>query len=439
MKVLKFGGTSVGTPERMKHIAQLLTQIKDKAIIVLSAVSGTTNSLVEIIELYRTSSSDRAIEKSQNLRKTYYPFLSSLLVEEGIRNRAKQVIDSHFDEIDRLIGQPYFVQTEKVIVVQGELISTSLFQLLLEEKGIKSRLIPATDFMTLNGNHEPNLPVTRLKLENVLSRHSDVNLLVTQGFICRNITGGIDNLDRGGSDYSATLIGAATDADEVQIWTDIDGMHNNDPRVVEKTKPIRNLSFEEASELAYFGAKILHPHCIIPAHQNNIPVRIKNTMKPTAFGTLITSEQTDEAVKAIAAKDGLTAIKIKSSRMIMAYGFLRRVFEVFEKYETAIDMITTSEVAVSLSIDNQRNLTSIVEELKTFGKVEVDQDQTIICIVGDLVAENKGVGREIFKALEDIPVRMISYGGSRNNISLLVETKYKKGALQCLNNYLFRI
>ncbi len=437
MIVLKFGGTSVGTPDRMKHIAGLIQDLPEQAIIVLSAVSGTTNSLVEIINEIKRGDIKSASDKSSALRKSYYPFVQELLSDSEKVEFALRLINNHFDEIDRLITVPFSEQTEKVTIVQGELMSTGLFQLLLEELNIKSVLVSASENIFLNDNHEPDYDTTRTKLEATLEEHRDQKLLITQGFICRNVYGGIDNLQRGGSDYSATLIGAVLAASEVQIWTDIDGMHNNDPRVIKDTKPIKDLSFEEASELAYFGAKILHPHCIIPAQQYNIPVRIKNTMKPDAYGTLITSAQNSQAVKAIAAKDQITAIKIKSSRMIMAYGFLRKVFEVFEKYKTAIDMITTSEIAVSLSIDNDKELDNIVNEIKVFGKVEVDQNQTIICIVGDLVAEHKGVGREIFKALENVPIRMISYGGSRNNISLLVETKYKQEALQCLNDRLF--
>jgi aspartate kinase len=325
-----------------------------------------------------------------------------------------------------------------VIVVQGELISTHLFQLYLVETGRKSVLLAAADFMYLDQQGEPDLEIIRNKLHRVM-QEDPADLYVTQGFICRNVSGGIDNLRRGGSDYSATLIGAALKVKEVQIWTDIDGMHNNDPRVVDHTEPISELSFEEAGELAYFGAKILHPNCIIPAQKYDVPVRIKNTMNPEAQGTLITSEQNPKAVKAIAAKDGITAIKIKSSRMIMAYGFLRKVFEVFEKYKTPIDMITTSEIAVSLTIDDDQQLPQILKEINAYGHVEIDRNQTIICIVGDMVAEKQGVGREIFKALENIPLRMIAYGGSRNNISILVDSSYKVEALKCLNRQLFNL
>jgi aspartate kinase len=436
MLVQKFGGTSLGTPQRMHHVANLIDQAVKPTVVVLSAVSGTTNALVSIIESFRIGDKEQTHQKVEELKATYYPFVRELYKEEEFKEKGIEVVNKYFEEINKLVSQPYYPQIEKVLIVQGELISTHLFQLFMQSTGRDSILIPAADFMYLDENNEPNLDVIRKKLNGIMYPYpSDV--FITQGFICRNVSGGIDNLNRGGSDYSATLIGAVLKADETQIWTDIDGMHNNDPRVVDRTKPISDLSFEEAGELAYFGAKILHPNCIIPAQKNDTPVRIKNTMDPDAYGTLITSEQNHQAVKAIAAKDGITAIKIKSSRMILAYGFLRKVFEVFEKYKTPIDMITTSEIAVSLTIDQDENLDQIIEEIKVYGRVEVDRNQTIICIVGDMVAEKKGVGREIFKALENIPLRMIAYGGSRNNISVLVDSSLKKEALVCLNDQLF--
>lgn len=436
MLVQKFGGTSVGMPERMKQIAGLIDHTTKPTVVVLSAVAGTTNALVDINTSYKAGNRDEAMSKIQTLKSTYFPFVDELYSTPKSKKAGRDIIERFFNEITRLISQPYYSQIEKVIIVQGELISTNLFQEYMKESGRKSILLSAADFMYLDENGEPNLPLIETKLENILkSNPSDI--YVTQGFICRNVSGGIDNLKRGGSDYSATLIGAALRATETQIWTDIDGMHNNDPRVVDKTEPISELSFEEAGELAYFGAKILHPNCIVPAQQYRIPVRIKNTMNPSAHGTLITAEQNPKAVKAIAAKDGITAIKIKSSRMIMAYGFLRKIFEVFEEFKTPIDMITTSEIAVSLTIDNDEHLTEIIHKISAYGTVEVDSNQTIICIVGDMVAERKGVGREIFKALENIPLRMIAYGGSRNNISILVDSSYKKEALQALNHQMF--
>ncbi|MEQ8809759.1 MAG: aspartate kinase, partial [Imperialibacter sp.] len=322
---------------------------------------------------------------------------------------------------------------------QGEIISTSLFYEYLNEIKVPAVFLSALDFMYLKDNGEPDLDLISEKLRKILAGIDDKSVIVTQGYICRNSSGGVDNLKRGGSDYTATLIGAAIKAEEVQIWTDIDGMHNNDPRIVENTMPIAELSFEEAGELAYFGAKILHPTCILPAQQKNVPVRLKNTLNPAARGTLITSNKNPDAIKAIAVKDGITAIKIKSTRMILAYGFLRKIFEVFEKYQTSIDMITTSEVAVSLTIDEPTYLNEIIEELKPYGTIEVDKNQSIVCIVGDFVADKKGVGKDIFASLEDIPVRMISYGGSKNNISLLIDTIYKTEALKVLNKGLFNL
>ncbi len=437
MKVLKFGGTSVGSPERMKSVKDIITRDDDKKWVVLSAVSGTTNTLVEIAAHYAKGDHDTSQKITEELYAKYEKFVDELFEADSYKKNGMEVVDHYFEQITALIKQPFFEQTEKILVVQGELISTNLFILHLKEQGVNANIVPAIDFMILNENGEPDLFEIESRLKEVMVENDTYDIIITQGFICKNSSGGIDNLKRGGSDYSATLIGAALGAEETQIWTDIDGMHNNDPRIVEQTFPIAQLSFDEAGELAYFGAKILHPNCIIPAQQRNTPVRIKNTMDPEAGGTLITSEKDPKSVKAIAVKDGITAIKIKSSRMILAYGFLRRVFEVFEKYKTSIDMITTSEIAVSLTIDDPRKLPEIVEEISTYGSVEVDKDQSIICIVGDFVAERKGVGNKIFKALEEIPIRMISYGGSKNNISLLIETTYKKDALVALNKVLF--
>ena len=440
MKVYKFGGTSVGTPDRMKHVAELITADREKKIIVLSAISGTTNALVEIGKLFQLGDINGSIARLEELRATYNPFIQALLSKTSSKERAFKLVNQYFDEMHRLIHQPFYKQILKIIIANGELISTHLFQIYLNERYPScATLIQASEFMCLNESKEPNMELISAKLDSLLKQNIAYKLLITQGFICRNCSGGIDNLNRGGSDYSATIIGAAIKAEEIQIWTDIDGMHNNDPRIVSNTKPISNLSFEEAGELAYFGAKILHPNCIIPAQQFNIPVRIKNTLKPMAYGTLITSDQNPKTVKAIAAKDGITAIKIKSSRMILAYGFLRKVFQVFEQYQTPIDMITTSEIAVSVTIDTPEFLNQIVQDLQEYGKVEVDRNQTIICIVGDMVGEQKGVSSDIFKALEDLPIRMISFGGSRNNISLLVRDNLKEKTLKALNKQLFNL
>lgn len=436
MKVLKFGGTSVGSPERMKQVTDLIKTVKGRKIVVLSAVSGTTNSLVAIGDLCKNKQPDDAKKAASELLAKYHQFVPELLQKEDLQTESIAFVDQVFSDINTLIEKKYQEQTAKMLVVQGEIISTRLFTNYLKEIGTEATMIMAQDFMSLDQNHEPDLKMIQKKLERILDEKEE-HVIVTQGFIARNIDGGIDNLARGGSDYSATIIGAVINAEEVQIWTDIDGMHNNDPRIIDTTRPISKLSFEEASELAYFGAKVLHPHCIIPAHQHGVPVRIKNTMDPEAYGTLISTESETQNVKAIAAKDGITAIKIKSSRMVMAYGFLKKVFEVFEKYQTPIDMITTSEIAVSLTIDNPTHLRKITKELGEYGILEVDKDQTIICIVGDLIAEKKGVATDLFKALDEVPIRMISYGGSRNNISLLVPKEHKNDTLIKLHKALF--
>lgn len=438
MFVYKFGGTSVGSAERMKQVQQLITQDDKPKIVVLSAVSGTTNALVEITEHFSRGSAN-TLELVDALKSRYQPLVDSLYATTEGNAKGKAIVDKHFGDLVNIVSQPYFNKMEKVIVAQGELISTQLFTELLLEQGIKAQLLPALDFMYIDENGEPDNKQIEERLTKLLGQISNVDIIVTQGYICRNNTGGIDNLRRGGSDYTATLIGAAIKAEEVQIWTDIDGVHNNDPRIVENTRPIAQLSFEEAGELAYFGAKVLHPNCIFPAQQRNVPVRLKNTMNPEAAGTLITGEKNPQAVKAIAVKDGITAIKIKSTRMVLAYGFLRKVFEVFEKYRTPVDMITTSEIAVSLSIDNPEHLEEIIRDISPYGYIEVDKGQSIVCIVGDFVAERKGVGKDIFKALEHIPIRMISYGGSKNNISILIDTQYKKETLTTLNKELFNL
>ncbi len=438
MFVYKFGGTSVGSAERMKQVQRLITQDSERKIVVLSAVSGTTNSLVEITEHF-AAGSDQTTALTATLKAKYAPLIDELYSTPTGKERGKAIVDKHFADLSNILSQPYYNKMEKVIVAQGELISTQLFTEFLLEQGIKAKLLPALDFMYIDENGEPDLKQIEERLTRSLRQVSDADIIVTQGYICRNNTGGIDNLRRGGSDYTATLVGAAIKAQEVQIWTDIDGVHNNDPRIVDNTRPIAQLSFEEAGELAYFGAKVLHPNCIFPAQQRNVPVRLKNTMNPEAAGTLITGEKNPQAVKAIAVKDGITAIKIKSTRMVLAYGFLRKVFEVFEKYKTPVDMITTSEIAVSLSIDNPEYLEDIIREISPYGYIEVDKGQSIVCIVGDFVAERKGVGKDIFRALENIPIRMISYGGSKNNISVLIDTQYKKEALITLNKELFNL
>lgn len=436
MKILKFGGTSVGSPERMQEVAEIISGVPGKKIVVLSAVSGTTNVLVSISDFCANDQREEARATANDLRSKYHTFVEALFGNSEYARANKEFTDQVFDDIVQLIAQKYSEQVAKMFVAQGEILSTRFFTDYLKKTGKPCAMIMAQDFMTLDAFAEPDLKTTKKKLDHLLTDRKE-NIIITQGYIARNATGGMDNLRRGGSDYTATIIGAILGSEEVQIWTDIDGMHNNDPRIVKNTHPIARLSFEEASELAYFGAKVLHPHCIVPAQMHEVPVRIKNTMDPKAHGTLISAEKEPEAVKAIAAKDGITAIKIKSSRMVMAYGFLKKVFEVFEKYRTPIDMITTSEIAVSLTIDNAEFLKEIKKEIAEYGSVEIDKDQTIICIVGDLIAERKGVGSTIFKALDEVPLRMISYGGSRNNISVLVSQDHKKEALTKLHEALF--
>ncbi|GAB4250795.1 MAG: aspartate kinase [Vicingaceae bacterium] len=437
MLVYKFGGTSVGSPQRIKEVAKLITSDNEKKIVVLSAMSGTTNDLVAIAEYLYKNNKEGAIELVHKLKNKYEAVVNELLHTEEYQSKGKELIDAHFDYIKSFTNDMFTLYEEKAVLAQGELISTALMHLYLNEQQIDNKLIPALDFMRIDKNEEPDAFYIKENLNRILNENKAQNLFITQGFICRNAYGEIDNLKRGGSDYSASLIGAATNADEIQIWTDIDGMHNNDPRYVENTKPLSHLSFDEAAELAYFGAKILHPASILPAKNANIPVRLKNTLQPDANGTLIDNSSEGEGIKAIAAKDNITAVKIKSGRMLLAYGFLRKVFEIFETYKTSIDMITTSEVAVSVTIDNTKYLTDIVDELKKFGVVEIDENQTIICVVGNFIAESKGYALKVMKALEDIPIRMISYGGSKHNVSLLVNTSDKIKALKSLNNHLF--
>lgn len=438
MKIMKFGGTSVGSPQRMHSLVDLINDRSPK-IVVLSAMSGTTNSLVEISQALYEKDHNQAEKLIGDLEKKYETVVEELYTQQASKIKGQELILTHFEYLRSFTRDLFTVNEERAILAQGELISTALFQFLLEEKSIPSVLLPALNFMRINENTEPDMPSITTNIRHELGKHKDCELFVTQGYICRNDFGEIDNLKRGGSDYTATIIGAAVQADEIQIWTDIDGMHNNDPREVNNTYPIAKLSFDEAAELAYFGAKILHPTCILPAKNENIPVRLLNTMQPEAAGTLISSENQSEGIRAVAAKDGITVINIKSGRMLLAHGFLRAVFEVFELYRKPIDMITTSEVAVSLTIDNTDDLDQIVEGLRKFGTVNVDTNLSIVSIVGLFPATKPGYAGSIFDSLRNIPVRMISYGGSENNISILVDTKLKKQTLQALNKGLFNL
>ena len=436
MKVLKFGGTSVGSPQRMKEVSQLIND-GDKKIVVLSAMSGTTNSLVEISDYLYKKNPEGANEVINKLERKYIQHVYDLYNTDEYKQKTLTFIKDIFNGIRSFTKDIFTLFEEKVILSQGELISTNMVTNYLLEQGVNVVLLPALEFMRTDKNAEPDLVYIKNKLTAQLEMHPDADLYITQGYICRNAYGEVDNLQRGGSDYSASLIGAAVNASEIQIWTDIDGMHDNDPRIVEKTSPVRQLHFEEAAELAYFGAKILHPTCIQPAKYANIPVRLLNTMEPSAPGTLISNDTELGKIKAVAAKDNITAIQIKSGRMLLAYGFLRKVFEIFESYQTSIDMICTSEVGVSVSIDDTKHLNEIVNDLKKYGIVHVDHDMCIICVVGDLRWENVGFEAKALDAMREIPVRMISFGGSDYNISFLVSKDDKKRALQSLSDHLF--
>ena len=437
MKVLKFGGTSVGSAERIKNVAKLITQ-RGRNVIVLSAMSGTTNSLVEISDYLYKRNIDGARETINSLEKKYQATIRQLFTSQESTAQATAEISASFNLIRSFTKTVFSVFEEKEILSQGELMSTALMSVYLHSIGVKSALLPALDFVKIDKNGEPDQQYIKQRISILIDKHADADIFITQGYICRNAYGEVDNLRRGGSDYTASLIGAAIGAEEIEIWTDIDGMHNNDPRYVEGTEPVSELHFEEAAELAYFGAKILHPTCVLPAKLNNIPVRLLNTMCPEARGTLIHNTAADGTIKAVAAKDDITAIKVKSGRMLLAYGFLRKVFEIFETYKTPIDMIATSEVGVSVTIDSQKNLDAIVNDLKKYGTVSVDRDMVIICVVGDLEWHNTGFEASAIEAVRDIPVRMISYGGSNYNVSFLVKKEDKVRALNMLSDYLFK-
>jgi aspartate kinase len=437
MIVLKFGGTSVGSSERMKEVVSIVKSIQGRRIVVLSAMAGTTDKLLEIAGCLSRKEHEAASELIQVLEKRYFQVVGELFSTVGFLEKGRELILSHFDYLRSFTLDMFTFYEEKAILAQGELISTALFNLYLEEQHIDSVLLPALNFMRIDKDGEPDVYYIKENLKRELKQHEGHNLFITQGYICRDAYGEIDNLKRGGSDYSATLIGVASSSQEIQIWTDIDGMHNNDPRCVNNTLPLADISFDEAAELAYFGAKILHPSSVLPAKLADIPVRLKNTLHPEEEGTLISSKIEGEGIKAIAAKDNLTALRIKSGRMLLAYGFLRKVFEIFESYRTPIDMITTSEVSVSVTIDDTKFLSEITEELKKYGSVEVNDKLTIICVVGEFITESKGFSSKIFDALRDVPIRMISFGGSRNNISLLVNTSDKIKALNALHKNLF--
>lgn len=436
MKIMKFGGTSVGKPERMRQVAQLITANDELKIVVLSALSGTTNALVFIGDNIALGDRVAAKRKIDELEAHYRNFVQELLQVKEMQDKANAIVTEHFEFLNIILKISFSEALSKDILAQGELMSTRLFSVYLEEKNVDHMLLPALEFMSIDGNEEPQIGSIKVKLTQLIKQHNK-KIYITQGYICRNVRGEVDNLKRGGSDYTASLIAAAVKADVCEIWTDIDGMHNNDPRVVNKTVPVELLSFDEAAELAYFGAKILHPACIWPAQLYNVPVKLLNTMQPLAKGTTIQEGAEGSGAKAVAAKDGIIAINVKSSRMLLAYGFLRKIFEVFEKYRTSIDMITTSEVAVSVTIDNSTALDDIIRELEPFGNVETDKDQTIISVVGNEIARDPELLQRTFSAIKNIPVRMVSYGGSRHNISILLPAAYKTQALQLINETVF--
>jgi len=439
MKVMKFGGTSIGAPARMRDVARLVTRDEEKKIVVLSALSGTTNALVNIIDLLSTYDRSNAKTYVDELENHYRKFIDELYTDELFRAKAHKALDEHFEFFNIIFKISFSEALSKDILAQGELMSSKLFSIYLEEQGVKHSLIFALDFMQIDRFGEPLLDPIREKINAQLGKLQGESIIVTQGYICRNARGEVDNLQRGGSDYSASLIAAAVNADVCEIWTDIDGMHNNDPRVVQPTMPIEQLSFDEAAELAYFGAKILHPSSIWPAKENGIPVKLLNTLKPEAKGTLITKNAGGVGVKAVAAKDNITAIRIKSSHMLLAYGFLRKVFEVFEKYNTSIDMITTSEVAVSVTIDNTEFLDEIVGELQPFGTIKIDTDQVIVALVGNEIAQTTDIIKRLFASVSSIPLRMVSYGGSLHNISMLIAKEHKNNMLEQLNRGMFKL
>ena len=438
MKVMKFGGTSVGTPDRMKEVTELVTKSGEPVFVVLSAMAGTTNSLVEIADYLYKKNPEGANEVINQLERQYMKHVDELYTKDATKEQTREFLISEMNYLRSFTKELFTSFEEKSIVAQGEMMSTNMVVNYMQEKGIKAVLLNALDFMRTDKNSEPDPVYIKEKLSAIMEKNEGNQVYITQGFICRNAYGEIDNLQRGGSDYTASLIGAALNADEIQIWTDIDGMHNNDPRVVDKTEPVRQLHFEEAAELAYFGAKILHPTCVQPAKYAGIPVRLLNTMQPDAEGTTISNKTEYGKIKAVAAKDNIIAIKIKSSRMLLATGFLRKVFEIFESYQTPIDMVCTSEVGVSMSIDNSAHLGEIVDELMKYGTVTVDTGMCVVCVVGDLDWSNIGFETQVMEAMKNIPVRMISYGGSNYNISFLIKEEDKKRALQALSNELFK-
>ena len=400
-------------------------------------MAGTTNTLVEIADYCSKGNIPGAQDTLNNLLLKYQDVIGNLFDDEQSRDTANAVITERFSYMRALIESDFSSADAREILAQGELMSTALMNIYLNSRGVKSTLLPALDYMRTDSFGEPDMKYIATRLRRLIELNRDAEVFITQGYICTNDRGEIDNLKRGGSDYSASIIGAIIGADEIQIWTDIDGMHNNDPRFVNSTSPVSQLNFEEAAELAYFGAKILHPNCVLPAKLANIPVRLLNTLDPDAVGTVIYNMPPDRKIKAVAAKDNVTAIKIKSGRMLVAYGFLHKVFETFEKYQTSIDLMATSEVGVTVTIDDDSHLAALVDDLKHFGTVTVDRDMAIVSVVGDLEWHNCGFAAQAVCALQDVPVRLISYGGSDYNVSMLISSSDKVKALRLLSDALF--
>ena len=434
IKVLKFGGTSVGSAQNMKRVAEIVRH-EQATITVLSAMSGTTDALVQISKLAADKNLTEIEKVIDTLRKKYTTCIEGLL--ETHREQALERMELSWATIRNAATFFHPYTSERTIISQGELLTSAIFTYYMIESGSEALYLTAPEFMVMDADKKVDTKLLREKLTSLIEDKS--KFYITQGFICTNSKGEIDNLGRGGSDYSAALMGAAINAAQVQIWTDIDGMHNNDPRYVDHTFPIRTMSFSEAAELAYFGAKILHPSTIQPCQDQNSPVLLKNTMDPDAPGTTISNNEdaNAESFHAVAAKDNITVIRIYSARMLMAYGFLRKVFEVFEQYRTPIDMITTSEVAVSLTIDNDENLDKIVGALSSLGKIEIERNNSIVCVVGRLEHSVTGLAARVLDSIRQIPLKMISYGASHHSITMLINTADKKQTLQYLNDYLF--
>lgn len=434
MKVLKFGGTSVGSAASIKNVKNIIGSQKGRKIVVVSAMSGVTNMLVELCDKMDQGKKGEVDDLVSVLKQKHLDLIDQLFDQQETE-QTRNLFDTLFNQFEEILAQDS-KNSSAPIITFGETFLSFIFSRYLESRGESNTLLDAKDFMHISNVENPEIATVRALLEQTLEREVSSEVYITQGFVRIDRNKNINTLKRGGSDYSATIIAAAVNAEEVQIWTDIDGFHNNDPRYVEQTSALLHLTFEEAAELAYFGAKILHPQTVSPVKEKNIPIYLKNTFTPGAPGTRISSEIRSKGLKAISAKDGITAIKIKSNRMLMAHGFLRKIFDVFDKHETSIDMITTSEIAISLTIDDNSNLNKILYDLDEYGEISVDKDHSIICIVGEEVINDKNTFR-LFEILNDIPVRMISYGGSSNNVSLLVSTANKVETLKLLNKKLF--